>query len=68
MGLPEQAFLGEWEALGTSTGPYNLAGWVGGRKGFHERPRANDKEVMGGSLGGPNRADEMRLSAISRHR
>lgn len=44
------------------------AEWVGGRKVCHERPRANDKEVMRGSLGGPNRADEMRLSAISRHR
>ena len=40
MGLLEQAFLSELEALGISTGPYNLAEWMGGRKGFHERLRA----------------------------
>jgi DNA-binding LacI/PurR family transcriptional regulator len=40
MGLLEQAFLSDLEALGISTGPYNLAEWVGGRKGFHERLRS----------------------------
>jgi DNA-binding LacI/PurR family transcriptional regulator/DNA-binding transcriptional regulator YhcF (GntR family) len=40
MGLLEQAFLSDLETLGISTGPYNLAEWVGGRKGFHERLRS----------------------------
>jgi DNA-binding LacI/PurR family transcriptional regulator len=40
MGLLEQAFLRDLEALGISTNAYHLAEWVGGRKGFHDRLRA----------------------------
>lgn len=34
-GLTERSFLQELEALGISTGPYNLPDWEGNVKGFH---------------------------------